>query len=80
MSSSSTTSFFSDLASLIYSTIILDHLKYTTNLELYLHKNLFCKFYYLQLISFFENTFFAQPHSNKLLDLIIDSTRRFRIC
>ena len=45
MSSSSTTPSCFDLASLIYSTFILDHLKSNTNLELNLHKNLFRKFY-----------------------------------
>ena len=50
ISSSSTTSFFSDLALLIYSTFILDHLKSNTNLELNLDNNLFGKFYYSELI------------------------------
>ena len=50
ISSSSITPTSSDLASLIYSTIILDHVKSNTNLKLNLHKNIFRKFYYPQLI------------------------------
>ena len=46
MSSLRTTPSFYDLATLIYSTFILDHLKSNSNLELNLHKNCFCKFFY----------------------------------
>ena len=67
MSSGSTTPSSSDLASLIYSTFILDYLKSTTNFEFNLHKNLFHKFYYPQLISFLDNVLSAQPDSFKLL-------------
>ena len=77
MSSSSTTPFSSDLASLIYSTFILDNLKSNTNFELNLHKNLVRKFYYFQLISFLDNALSAQPHSYKLLDWVISSALRF---
>ena len=63
MSSSSSTPSSCDLASLIYSTVILDHLKFNTNFELNLHKNLFRKFYYPQLILFLDNALSAQPHS-----------------
>ena len=77
MSSSSTTPFSSDLASLIYSTLILNHLKSNTNFELNLHKNLFRKFYYPQLILFLDNALSAKPHSYKSLDSVIFSTLRF---
>ena len=49
----------SDLAKLIYSTFIFDHLKSNSNPELNLHKNLFRKFFYPQLISFLDNAFSA---------------------
>ena len=65
MSSSSTIPSSSDLASVIYSTFILDPLTSTTNFENNLHKNLFRKFYYPQLISFLDNELSAQPHSYK---------------
>ena len=62
MSSSSATPSSSDLASLIYSTFIVDHLKSNSNLELNLYKNLFRKFFYPQLTSFLDNALSAQPH------------------
>ena len=71
MSSSSTTPSSSNLASLIYSTFILDHLTSNTNFELNLHKNLFRQFYYPQLISFLDNALSSQPHSYKSLDSVI---------
>ena len=77
MMSSSTNPSSSDLASLIYSTFILDHLKSNSNLELNLHRNLFRKFYYAQLISFLENALSAQPHSYKSLDSVISSALCF---
>ena len=46
MSSTSITASSSDLASLIYSTYILDQLKSNSNFELNLHKHFFRKFYY----------------------------------
>ena len=61
-SSHSTTPLSSDLASLIYSTFILDYFKSHSTLELNLHKNHFCKFLYPELISFLDNAFSAQPH------------------
>ena len=77
MSSPSTTPSSSYLATLIYSTFILDHLKSNTNLEINLHKNLFRKFVYPQLISFFDNALSAQPHSYKSVDSVISSVLRF---
>ena len=65
MSSTSTTSPSSDLASVIYSTYILDQLKSNSNLEINLHKNFFHKFYYPQFILFLDNALSAQPHSYK---------------
>ena len=62
MSSSSTTFTFSDLASLIYSTFILDYLKFNKNFELNLHKNRFRKIYYSKLILFLDNALSVQPH------------------
>ena len=55
MSCISTTPSSSDLATLIYATFILDHFKSNSNLELNLHKNIFRKFFYHQLISFLDN-------------------------
>ena len=77
MSSSSTTISSFDLASLIYSTFILDYLKSYTNFELNLHKNLFRKFYCPQLISFLDNRLPAQPISYKSLDSFILLALRF---
>ena len=77
MSSSSTTPSSFDLASLIYSTFIHDHLKSNSNLELNLYKNLFRKFVYPQLILFLDNALFAQLHSYKSLDSVISSSLRF---
>ena len=77
MSSSSATFSSYDLAFVIYSTFILDHLKSNSNLELNLHKNRFRKFFYSQLISFLDNALSAQLHSYKLLDLVIFSALRF---
>ena len=77
MSTSSTTPSYSDLASLIYSTLIIDHLKSNKNFKLTLHKNLFLKFYNPQLISFLDNALTAQPHSYKSLDSLISSALRF---
>ena len=71
MSTSSTTPFSSNLASLINSTFILDHLKSNTNIELNLNKNLFRKFYYPQFISFLDNGLSVQQHSYKSLDSVI---------
>ena len=51
----STTPSSSDLTTLIYATFILDHLMSYSNLKINLHKNLFRKFFYPQLISFLEN-------------------------
>ena len=65
MSRSSITPSSSNLASLIYSTFILDHLKSNTNLELNLQENLCRKLFYTQLILFLDNAFFAQLHSYK---------------
>ena len=76
-SSHSTTPSSSDLVSLIYSTFILDHLKSNLTLELNLHKNLFRKFFYPQLIWFLDNALSAQPHSYKSLDSVISSALRF---
>ena len=77
MSCISTIPSSSDLATLIYATFILDHLKSNSNLELNLHKNLFRKFFYPQLISFLDNALSAQPHSYKSLYLVISSELRF---
>ena len=63
MSCISTTPSSSNLAKLIYATFILDHLKSNSNLEINLHKNLFRKFFYPQLISFLDNALSAKPHS-----------------
>ena len=46
----STTPSSFNLASLIYSTFFLDQIKSNSNLDLNLHKNVFRKFYYSQLI------------------------------
>ena len=56
------TPLFSDLATLIYATGILYHLMSKQNLELNFYKNLFCKFFYLQLILFLDNAFSTLPH------------------
>ena len=77
MSCISTTPSLSDLATLIYATFILDHLKSNSNLEINLHKNLFRKFFYPQLISFLDNAMSAEPHSYKSLDSVIFSALRF---
>ena len=77
MSSTSTAPSFSDLASLIYSSFILDHLKSYSNFELNLHKNLFRKFYYPQLISFLDTALSSQTHAYKSLDLVISSALCF---
>ena len=77
MSDLSITPSSSDLATLIYSTFILYHLKSISNVELTLHKNRFRKFFYPQLISFLDNALSAQPHSYKSLDLVISSALRF---
>ena len=67
----------SDLAWLIYSTLILDHLKSNSTLELNLHKNLVRKYFYHQLISFLDNALSAQLDSYKSLDSVISSALRF---
>ena len=77
MSYISTTPSSSDLATLIYPTFILDHLKSNSNLDINFHKNLFRKFFYPQLISFLDNALSAQPHSYKLIDSVISSALRF---
>ena len=77
MSSPSTTPSSSDLASMIYSTFIIDHLKSNSTVKLNLHKNLFRKFFYHQLISFLDNALSAQPPSYKSLDSVISSALRF---
>ena len=77
MSNNSTTPSSSDLATLIYSNFILDHLKSNSNLELNLHKNLFRKVFYPQLISFLDKALSAQPQSYKSLDSVISSALRF---
>ena len=59
MSTSSTTPSCSDLASLIYSTFIFDHLKSNKNFDVNHQKNLFRKFYYPHLISFIDNALSA---------------------
>ena len=78
MMSSSTIPLSFDLASLIYYTFILDHLKSNTNFEFNLHKNLFRKFYYSQINSFLDTALSAQPQSYKSLDSVISSPLRFR--
>ena len=78
-SSPSSTPSSSDLASLIYSTFSFDQLKSNTNLELNLHKNLFCKLNYSQLISFLDTTLSAQPHSYKSLNSLISFALRFLV-
>ena len=75
--STSTTPFSFDRASLIYSTYIVDQLKSNSNVELNLHKNFFCKFYYPQLISFVNNALSSQPHSYKSLNFVISSALYF---
>ena len=55
MSCISTTPSSADLATLITVTFILDNFKSNSNLEINLHKNLFRKFFYPQLILFFYN-------------------------
>ena len=65
MSSTSTNFTASDLASLIYSSIILDYLKSNSNIELNLRKSIFRKLYYPQLISFVDTTLFAKPLAYK---------------
>ena len=77
MSSTSTTPSSSDLASLIYLSIILDYLKSHSNLELNLQKNLVRKFYYPQLISFLDTALSSQTHAYKSLDLVISSALCF---
>ena len=77
MSCISTTPLSSDLATLIYATFILDHFKSNSNLEINLQKNLICKFFYPQLISFLDNALSAQPHSYKSLDSVISSALFF---
>ena len=77
MSCISNTSLSSDLATLIYATFILDYLKSNSNLEINLHKNLFCKLFYPQLISFLDNALSAKPHSYKSLDSVITFALRF---
>ena len=77
MSSFSTTPSSFDLAKLIYSTFILDHLKSNSDFELNLYKNLFRKFFNPQLISFLDNALSAQPHSYKSLDSVISSALHF---
>ena len=77
VSSSSTTPFSSDLASLIYSSVILDHLKSHSSLEFNLRKTIFRKFYYPQLISFLDTALSAQPLAYKSLDSVISSALRF---
>ena len=77
MSSLSNTPSSSDLATLIYSTFILDHLKSNSNLKLNIHKNLFRKLFNPKLILFLDNALSAQTHSYKSLYLVISSARRF---
>ena len=77
MSSISTTPTSSDFASLIYSSIIVDHLKSNSNIELNLCKSIFRKFYYSQLISFLDTALTAQPLAYKSLDSVISSALRF---
>ena len=59
MSCISTTPSSSDLATFIYAAFILDHLKSNSNLEINLHKNIFRKFFYPQLILFLDNALSA---------------------
>ena len=77
MSSTSTTLSSSYLVSLIYSTYILDKITSNSNLKLNLHKNFIRKFYYPQLILFFDNALSAQPHLYKLLQSVISFSLRF---
>ena len=77
LSSSSTTPSFSDLASLNYSSFILDDLKSHSNLEFNLRKTIFRKFYYPQLISFLDTALSALPLAYKSLDSVISSALRF---
>ena len=77
MSSTSTTPTSSDLASFIYSSIILDHLISNSNIELNFCKRIFPKFYYPQLISFFDSALSAQPLAYKSLDSVISSAGHF---
>ena len=46
---------------------------FNSNLELNRHKNPFYKFFYPQLILFFDNALSAQPYSYNSLDSIISS-------
>ena len=71
-----------DIASLVYSTYILQHLnsdsKSQSSLELQLRKNIFLKYYYTQLISFVDSALAAQHSlSYKSLDSIILSALKF---
>ena len=59
MSSSSTTPSFSDLASTIFSTFILDHLKYNSNLEVNLYKIFIVNSFILN--SFYFSTMHCPP-------------------
>ena len=77
MSCTSTTPSSSDLASLIYSSFILDHLKSHSSFELNLRKNVFRKFYNPQLISFLDTALSAQQHAYKSLDTVISSALCF---
>ena len=63
ISSPSNTYLSSDLATLIYSTLILDHVKSNSNLELNLNKNHFCNLVCPQFISFLDNALSAEPNS-----------------
>ena len=75
MSNTSTTPSSSDLATFIYSNFIIDHLKSKSNLELNLHKNLFRKFFYPQLISFLDKA--LSPSRNHINHLILLFPLRF---
>ena len=77
MSSTSTTPTSSDLASLIYFSIIIDYLKSNSNIELNLRKSIFCKFNYPQLILFLDTALSAQPFAYKYLDFLISSVLCF---
>ena len=77
MISYSSTPRSTDLAILSFSTLILDNLKINKNFELNLHKNLFRKFYYINLISLLDNAFSAKPDSYKSYDLLILSALYF---
>ena len=76
MSSISTNPSSSDLASLIYSTFIIDHIKSNTNLKLIFTKNLFRKLFLFLTHFILENALSAQPHSYKSLDSVISSALR----